>query len=117
MEDKLYPIEFENDSSSFVVYNHGTAPAPCVLTFIPKVDYLQLIIEGLSAKPITVNQVMKNNVLVIDGEQHLVTIDGENAIDNYDDWEFPKLQPGENRIVIPNGALAAISIEYNPRYI
>lgn len=117
MEDKLYPIEFENDNSSFVVFNHGTAPAPCVITFIPKIDYIQLTIDGLSTKPIIVNKVLKNNVLVIDGERHLVTIDGEDAINSYDAWEFPKLQPGENKINIQNGAQAAISIEFNPRYI
>ena len=43
MNQNYYPIEFDGDS--FVVINNGTAPAPCVLTVIPKVDFIKMEIK------------------------------------------------------------------------
>ena len=48
MNQNYYPIEFDGDS--FVVINNGTAPAPCVLTVIPKVDFIKMEIKGLKEK-------------------------------------------------------------------
>ena len=117
MVENYYPIEFDNAGSSFVITNNGTAPAPCVITFIPKVDFIRLEIEGLSKEPIIVSNVKMGQVLVIDGENRSVLLDDEEAFDKYDAWEFPKLQPGQNNITIKNGGQASISIEYNARYI
>ena len=48
MVENYYPIEFDDAESSFIITNNGTAPAPCVITFIPKVDFIRLEIKGLS---------------------------------------------------------------------
>ena len=114
---QYYLIEFDSLGRSFTVHNSGTAPAPCVVTFIPKFDFLKLVIEGLTDEPITFTGLKTGQVLVIDGEERTVTVDGVSAFDKYDAWEFPKLQPGENQITIENGSGATISIEYNARYI
>lgn len=117
MVENYYPIEFDDAGSSFVITNNGTAPAPCVITFIPKVDFIRLEIEGLSKEPIIVSNVKMGQVLVIDGENRSVLLDDKEAFEHYDAWEFPKLQPGQNNITIKNGVQASISIEYNARYI
>lgn len=117
MVENYYPIEFDDAGSSFIITNNGTAPAPCVITFIPKVDFIRLEIEGLSKEPIIVSNVKMGQVLVIDGENRAVLLDDKEAFDHYDAWEFPKLQPGQNNITINNGVQASISIEYNARYI
>lgn len=117
MVENYYPIEFDNAGSSFIITNNGTAPAPCVITFIPKVDFIRLEIEGLSKEPIIVSNVKMDQVLVIDGENRSVLLDDKEAFEHYDAWEFPKLQPGQNNITIKNGVQASISIEYNARYI
>lgn len=117
MVENYYPIEFDVDGSEFVIVNNGTAPTPCVFTFIPKVDFIRLEIEGLSEEPIIVSNVKMEEVLVIDGENRTVLINDKEAFDHYDAWEFPKLQPGQNKIKINNGIQASISIEYNARYI
>lgn len=114
---QYYPIEFDSVGAGFKIYNNGTAPSPCVITFIPKFDFLKLTIVGLTEEPILFTGLKANQILVIDGETKSVTVDGENAFEKYDAWEFPKLQPGMNQITIENGASAAISIEYNARYI
>lgn len=115
MDKNYYPIDF-NDGS-FTVVNNGTAPTPVVFTFIPKVDFMMLMIEGLSEEPIRVFNIKANDTLVIDAENRLVTLNDQNYFDKYEAWEFPKLQPGVNEIKIANGTMASIAIEYTARYI
>lgn len=119
MEDnkKYLPITIGPDGSSFSIINHGTAAAPCRLTIIPKNDLMTITIEGLSEEPIQMEMVQRNQVLIIDGIDRVVTIDGENAFKSYNGWELPKLQPGVNEIKISNADLMTISIEYQARYI
>jgi phage-related protein len=117
METQYYPIEFDNTGSNFSIINHGTAPASCVITIIPKVDFIKLVIEGLTKSPITFVGLKANETLIIDGENRTITVDDKDAFENYDAWEFPKLQPGLNKISIENGVYASISIEYNTQYI
>ena len=114
---QYYPIEFDASGTIFNIFNNGTAPAPCVVTIIPKVDFLKLVIEGLTEVPITFTGLKTNQTLVIDAEERTVTVDGKDAFANYDAWEFPKLQPGANQITIENGTSATISIEYSANYI
>lgn len=115
MVENYYPITFDGDS--FTVVNNGTAPAPCKITIIPQVDFVVLTIEGVSEKPISVSSLHANDVLVIDGENRAITINDAPAFNNYNGWEFPKLQPGVNEISIVNGAHIQISIEFNARYL
>ena len=114
---QYYPIEFDTTGTVFNVFNNGTAPAPCVVTIIPKVDFLKLVIRGLTETPITFTGLKTGQTLVIDAEERSVTVDDEDAFANYDAWEFPKLQPGANQITIENGPSATISIEYSANYI
>ena len=115
MDENYYPITFDGDS--FIVINNGTAPAPCKITVIPQVDFVVFTIEGVSKKPISISHLHTNDVLVIDGEDRIVTINDEPAFGQYDGWEFPKLYPGENTIKIVNGAHIQLSIEFNARYL
>lgn len=117
MDQNYYPIEFDENGSSFTIVNNGTAPTPCVITFIPKVDFIKLTISGLSKEPIEVVNIKMGDVLVINGETRGITINDVNSFSKYNAWEFPKLNPGVNTITINNGAQASLSIEYNARYI
>ena len=64
MEKNYYPIEFDENGSSFVIINNGTAPTPCCITIIPKIDIMNLVIEGLSREPIKVSNVKTKDVLL-----------------------------------------------------
>lgn len=114
---QYYPIVFDDGGKTFTVINNGTAPAPCILTIIPKVDFLKLVVAGLTETPITFTGLKANQALVIDGESREVSVDGISAFAFYDAWEFPRLLPGENQITIENGTSASISIEYSANYI
>lgn len=117
MTTQYYPIEFDEKGSSFIITNNGTAPSPCVITIIPKVDFLKLVIQGLTELPITFTGLKMNQTLIINSEDRTITVDGKDAFENYDAWEFPKLQPGVNQITIENGISASIAIEYSACYI
>lgn len=117
MEEILYsPIEL-TEEGSFTINNSGTAPAPCVVTIVPMVDFMMCEIKGLSREPIKVSNIKANQVLVIDGEKKIVTVDDQDWFRYYDGWEFPKLMSGPNEVSITNGAMAQIAIEFNRRYI
>ena len=113
--ENYYPITFEGDE--FRITNIGTAPTPCKITIIPQVDVVVLTIQGLSQKPIKVSHLNVNDILIIDAETREITINGEPAFNQYDGWEFPKLQPGENTIQISNGVYMQVSIEFTARYL
>lgn len=115
MVENYYPIVFDGDS--FIIINNGTAPAPCKITIIPQIDFVVLTIEGVSEKPISISSLQANDVLVIDGEARQVLINDTPALNRYNGWEFPKLQPGENVISIVNGNHIELSVEFNARYL
>ena len=115
MNENYYPITFDGDS--FTVINNGTAPAPCKITIIPQIDFVVLTITGVSQKHIKMTNISVNDVVVIDGENRIVTVNDVSAFNNYDGWEFPKLQPGENKISMQNGAHLQLSVEFNARYL
>lgn len=115
-ESIYFPIIIESDGSISIT-NSGTAAAACRITIIPKNDIMLLTIEGLSEEPIQVDRIQHGQLLIIDGINREVTLDGENAFEKYQGWEFPKLQPGLNKVKITNADTLALSIEYRPRYI
>ena len=76
-----------------------------------------LTIEGLSEEKIKVEKIKSGQMLVIDGIDKTITLDGDEAFDIYNAWEFPKLQPGTNTVKITNADVMTLSVEYQPRYI
>lgn len=105
------------DGSSFTVKNNGTAAAPCRISITTINDIMALKITGLSEDPITVQSVLAKSNLIIDGINKNITINGKQAFDQYDAWEFPRLLPGTNQVTITNANDMVINIEYQPRYI
>ena len=98
MADNYYPIEFNTSGDSFTIINSGTAPAPCIITIIPRIDFVYLSIQGLTELPISVSGLTAGDVLVINGEERKVFINEVEAFNRYNAWEFPKLKPGVNEI-------------------
>ncbi len=115
-ESNYFPIVVGSDGS-FTITNSGTAAAACRITIVPRNDIMLLVIEGLSQEKITMTRIQSGQLLIIDGINRTVTLDGENAFENYDGWELPRLQPGINTVKITNADTMALSIEYQPRYL
>ena len=117
MTENYYPISLNEQGNGFSVINTGTAPTPCVLTIIPRVNQLSISIGGLSETPITITNVNANDIVVIDGEKDEITINNELAWDHFEGWSFPRLNPGTTEVSITNASMFAIEIAYNARYI
>jgi phage-related protein len=112
-----YPIVLDPTSGTFKMTNNGSAAAPCRITVIPKNDLMLLTIRGLSKEDIKVEKIKAGEILVIDGINREVTIDGKDAFASYDAWEFPRLAPGTSEVFFTNADTLTLSIEYQPRYI
>ena len=112
-----YPIVIDPSSGTFTMTNNGSAAAPCRITAVPKNDIMLLTIKGLSKEDIKVEKIKAGEILVIDGINKEVTIDGKDAFDSYDAWEFPRLAPGTSEVFFTNADTLTLSIEYQPRYI
>lgn len=113
-----YPIEIRSGNTSFTVHNGGTAAAPCRLSFTPINDAISMVISGLSEEDIIMKRIMSGDFVVIDGINKTVTINGNEAFDQFDGWEFPKLQPGDNIVTMTAAdEMTIIEIEFQPRYI
>ena len=72
-------------------------------------------ITGLG-EDIVVESLAAGKTVVIDAKTGLVTIDGANAFDKVDLWEFPVLKAGETALIFSN-AKARVTIRYTPMWI
>lgn len=113
-----YPIEIKSGHTSFTVHNGGTAAALCRLRFTPINDALTMTITGLSEEDIVMTRIMAGDLVIIDGINKTVSINGTEAFDHFEGWEFPKLQPGDNTITMTAAdEMTVIEIEFQPNYI
>lgn len=107
----------DSSGSSFTIVNNGTAAAPCRVTLTPRAAIALTTIEGLTDEPVELKNINETQVIELDGIHREILINGEPAYDKYNGWEFPRLQPGTNKITITHADIMGISIEYQPRYI
>lgn len=113
-----FPITIVSGIQTFTVANGGTAPAPCKITLTPLNDIMTLTIKGLTDESIVVTKVKAGDAVVLDGINKQIKINGVDAFDRYNAWEFPRLKPGNNKIEITNAdEMTLIEIEFQPRYI
>lgn len=96
------------------IFLDSNSPTPVVIELLPSVNVASLIITGLG-KDITLSNLSAGKVVIIDGEQGLVTEDGLNKWQDYSSWSFPKLMPGENNISFSESTLD-IAIRFSPRW-
>ena len=65
---------------------------------------------------IVVESLAAGKTVVIDAKTGLVTIDGANAFDKVDLWEFPVLKAGETALTFSN-TKARVTVRYTPMWI
>ena len=70
----------------------------------------------LNVSPQFVRVAMQQGKLPIDAKTGLVTIDGANAFDKVDLWEFPVLKAGETALTFSN-TKARVTVRYTPMWI
>lgn len=96
----------------------GSRDAPCILTFENTSNAQKIVsLSGLTDTEIVV-EIPAKKTLVIDGENGIVTIDGENAFENVATmWEFPHIKPGCVQIGGTFPKDVKITMQYSPMWL
>lgn len=112
---------YENEKK-IVVDNPGNITTPVVLSILPQIGTADLVITGLTRNDLlneTYDLVIHNTEtdkeIILDGENGLVTEDGNIKAGEVEMWELPSLKPGENIITVDNNV--NLTINFLPRYV
>lgn len=97
-------------------YMVGTRETPCILEVYAKSALNNYRITGFGQDEIIVEKLEAGKTVVIDGKDGLVTMDGKNAFENVDLWEFPKLKAEETALTFSD-TKAKITVRYTPMWI
>lgn len=93
----------------------GNQTIPCQIEVVPDMGYAEFELT-LNGELFRIKTIGSDSLsLVIDSEKGLVTLDGENKIEDYESWEMPHLKGGTNTLKI-NGA-PTVKIRYNGRWM
>ena len=97
-------------------YRVGTRDTPCIVEVYAKSALTNYKIAGLTDSGIVIESLAAGKTLVIDAKTGLITIDGGNAFDKVDLWEFPTLKAGKTSLIFTN-TKAKVTIKYTPMWI
>ena len=98
------------------VYNAGTRSAPCIIEMYAKSALTNYEITGLSSERIAVEALEAGKTMIIDGIRGIVTVDGKNAFNRVNMWEFPRMGAGEITVGFSSDA-AKVNVKYSPMWI
>lgn len=73
--------------------------------------------DSITVSGITIHNVTKDRIILIDGIGKRVTEDGVNKFAETNLIEFPVLKPGQNQLTIPTAGAATVEISYYPIYL
>lgn len=111
-------ISRSNDTeTSFTINNTGTGQTPCIIEITPSIAISSLTFEGFSDKAFTVKNLVKDQKVIINGENNSILMNGKNGFANFDGWSFPRLKPGKNALKVSSSLGYTMIIKYKARYI
>lgn len=106
-----------NPSGITQITNKGNKDIPCILTITASQSMIDLVIQGLTDEPFTVKNLNSGDVLVIDGENQTISIDGVNKFNDVENfWEFPRIKVGSNSISFSKSYFTA-NISYKEIFV
>lgn len=94
----------------------GDDITPCIVELTPTVGLASVVLTGLAEENITIKNLSANQKVILDGEKCLVTQNGNNKFSDCDFWQFPRLNPGANKITISQSSCNVV-VKYKPRYL
>lgn len=104
-----------NLTSSNSISIEGNLSTPCILEITPTQAMVDLTIGGICKDIITINNLSKDEKLIINGEDKTITVNGENKFSDTDMWYFPCLNVGINNITFSKAYFTGI-LKYKPRF-
>lgn len=100
---------------SLTINNSGNIRCPAEVRIKPTASVASLNVDGFG-KRITIQNLVRNAEVVIDGISGLVNEDGETKIRDVLMFNLPYLEKGINRINLSNDWMD-VTVRYRPRYI
>lgn len=94
----------------------GNSETPVIVEVIPSIDLIDLTITGLAEDPTILKNLKAAKKIIVNSEEGTITVDGVNKFGDTDLWEFPRLKPGANTIIV-NRNNVDINIKYKPRWV
>jgi phage-related protein len=107
--------ETMNNVASKIITVQGNLPTPVIVIITVPINTISLTLTGFRDS-ITINNLLANVPVIIDGESCTVLQAGVNKFMDTDMWSFPVLQSGANTIITSNSN-CVITIVYKPKYI
>lgn len=100
--------------TSGTLYADGSRKMPCVIEITAKValDNYRVTLNG---EEYIIERLAAGKTIIIDGVGK-VTLDGVNAFNVVDLWEFPRLHAGENALAF-SSAQAKVRVRYVPTWL
>ncbi len=108
----LRTVEFTGKEKTILM--EGTAKSPAIVTITPDIALVNLTVTGITDEAITIKDIARNAKVVIDGQNCTITENGQNILDKTDLWEFPRLMPGKNIIILDNSC--SVKVDYRAFY-
>nr|UVX80370.1 MAG: tail protein [Bacteriophage sp.] len=113
-DDELEVVFDAKTSGAFFLV--GSRKTPCIVEVYAKSVLTNYRISGFGADDIIVESLAAGKTAIIDGIRGIVTVDGVNAFDKVNLWEFPAISTGETRLTFLN-TRARVTIRYKPMWI
>lgn len=113
--DDEIAVEFNaTTAGSFIVA--GSRKTPCIVEVYARASLTNYKITGFGEDDIVIESLAAGKTVLIDGTKGLVSIDGANAFDKVNIWEFPALKAGEAVLQFSNSN-AKVKVRYEPMWI
>lgn len=100
-----------NNEKEKIIYIEGTRKTPCEIEIRAIRNIQNYKITGISGEDIEIERLEAGETLIINGADGTAKINGENAFSRVNLWEFPILEPGENKVCVTN-ADAEVKIKF-----
>lgn len=114
IDDEVH-VTFDSVTSG-TFYSTGSRRMPCTVEVYAKEELTNYMISGFGDEDIVIKTLAAGKTAVIDGVDGLVTVDGANAFDAVDLWEFPSLEAGKTELSF-SGSNARVTVRYRPMWI
>ncbi|MGL5479400.1 MAG: phage distal tail protein [Clostridium sp.] len=108
-------IQMKNEFTK-IINTEGTMNSPCIIEINPDIDMIDLSLDGFVGGRIRIKSLSKNKTITIDGVNGTITEEGVSKFKDCDLWQFPKIHPGENEIILDKNSCEVV-LKFSPRYL
>lgn len=116
------PVTYSG-STTILLSNKGNIMTPATVEITPQIGAAAIVLNGICRDydtgedlPVTIRDLETGKKVTINGENGLITQDGEQTVPDIDIWGLPALLPGDNKITVNNNRMD-ITVRFRPRFI